>query len=109
MYPGTDTNRTSDQWFYLHKNTIFLVIILILKHILFRLTQKYLSPVMNCLICFMNWYSWGVIRSSYLIRTRLHRIRIVVKFYNHALRLGYGCIPMRYYASLVLFHNENSH
>ena len=109
MYPATDTNRTSDQWFYLHKNIIFLVIILILKHILFRLTQKYLSPVMNCLVCCMNWYSWGVIRSSYCIRTRSHRIRIVVKFYNHTLRLGYGYIPMRYYASLVLFYNENGH
>ena len=33
----------------------------------------------------MNWYSWDVIRSSHHIRTRSHRIRIVVKFYNHTL------------------------
>ena len=44
MYPATDTNTTSDQWSCLHKNIIFLVIILILKHVLFRLMQKYLIP-----------------------------------------------------------------
>ena len=48
MWLATDTNRTSDQWSYLHKSIIFLVNILILKHILFRLMQKYLSPVINC-------------------------------------------------------------
>ena len=58
MYPVTDTNRTSDQWFYLHKNIILLAIILILKHILFSLTQKYVSPVMNCLVCCMSLYSF---------------------------------------------------
>ena len=86
---------TSDQWPYLHKNIIFLVIILILKHVLFRLMQKYLSPVINYLLCRMNCYSWGVIRSSHPIRTRSHRIRIVVKFYNRTLRLRYGCIGCR--------------
>ena len=55
--PSTDTNMTSDQWFYPHKNIIFLVIILILKHVLFRLMQKYLSPVISCFLCCMNWYS----------------------------------------------------
>ena len=89
-------SHIADQWAYLHKNIIFLIIILILKHVLLRLMQKYLSPVINCLACCMNWYSWGVIRSSYRIRTRSHRIRIVVKFYNHTLLLRYGCIPMRY-------------
>ena len=49
-------NKTSDQWSCLHKN-IFLVIILILKNVLFKLMQKYLSPVINCLLCCMNWYS----------------------------------------------------
>ena len=44
---------------YLHKNIIFLVIILILKHALFRVMQKYLSPVISCLLCCMNWYSWS--------------------------------------------------
>ena len=58
MYQVTDTNTTSDQWFYLHKNIILLAIILILKHILFRLTQKYVSPVMNCLVCCMSLYSF---------------------------------------------------
>ena len=109
IYPVTDTNRTSDQWFYLHKNIILLAIILILKHILFRQTQNYVSPVMNCLVCCMSLYSFGVICSSYCIRTRSHQIGIVVKFYNHTLRVGYGYIPMRYYASLVLFYNENGH
>ena len=59
MWPSTDTNTTSDQWSYLHKNIIFLVIILILKHVLFRLMQKYLSPVINCLLCCMSLYSSG--------------------------------------------------
>ena len=86
---------TSAQWCYLHKNIIFLVIILILKHVLVRLMQKYLILVINCLLCCINWYSWDVIRSS-------HRIRMVVKFYNHTLRLRYGRIPMRYYPPLVL-------
>ena len=98
------TNTTSDQWSYLHKNIIFLVIILILKLVLLRLMQKYLIPVINCLLCCMNWYSWGVIRSSHRIRTRSHRIRIVVKFYNHTLRLRHGCILMLYYPPLVLFY-----
>ena len=66
---------------------ILLVIILILKHVLFRLMQKYLSPVINCLLCCMNWYSWGVIRKSHRIRTRSHRIRMVVKCYNHTVRM----------------------
>ena len=91
MYSSTDTNMTSDQWSYLHKTIMFLVIILILKHILFRLMQKYLNLVINRLLCCMNWYSWGVIRSLHRIRTRSYRIRIVVKFYNHTLRLRYGC------------------
>ena len=50
---------TSDQWSYLHKNIIFLVITLILKHVLFRLMQKYLSPIINCLLCSISWYSFG--------------------------------------------------
>ena len=69
---------TSDQRSYLHKNIIFLVITLILKHAPFILKQKYLIHVTNCLLRCMNWYSWGVIRSSHCIRTRSHRIRIVV-------------------------------
>ena len=92
---STHTNTTSDQWSYLHKSIIFLVIILSLEHVLFRLIQKDLIPVINCPLCCMNWYSWGVIRSSHRICTRLHRIRIVVKFYNHTLQLRYRCIPMR--------------
>ena len=102
MQPSTDTNMTSAQWCYLHNNIIFLVIILILKHVLVRLMQKYLILVINCLLCCMNWYSWGVIRSSHRIRTRSHCICIVVKFYNHTLRLRYGRIQMRYYPPLVL-------
>ena len=100
MYLSTDTNTTSDQWSYLHKIIIFLVIILILKHVLLRLIQKYLSLVINCLLCCMNW---GFIRSSHRTRRRSHRIRIVVKFYNHTFRLRYGCSPMRYYPPLMLF------
>ena len=86
--PSTDTNTTSDQWSYFHKNIISLVIILISKHVLFRMMQKYLRPVINCLLCCMNWYSWGVICSSKRIHTRSHRVRMVVKFYNHT--WGYG-------------------
>ena len=33
----------------------------------------------------MNWYFYGVISSSYRIGTRSHRVRMVVKFYNHTL------------------------
>ena len=102
-WPSTDTNMTSDRWSYLHENIIFLAIILILKHVLLRLMQKYLIPVINCLLCCMNWYSWGAVRSSHRIRTRSHRISMVVKFYNHTLGLRYGCIPMRYDPPLVLF------
>ena len=66
------------------KKTIFLVIILILKHALFRLMQKYPSLVINCLLCCMNCcYSWGVIRKSHRIYTCSHRI----KFYNYTLRM----------------------
>ena len=84
MYPSTDTNTTPDQWSYLHKSIIFPVIILILKHVLLRLMQKYLSPVINCLLCpgllcCMEWYSRDVTRSLPRIRTRSHRIRIAVK------------------------------
>ena len=93
---------TFAQWCYFHNNIIFLVIILILKHVLVRLMQKYLILVINCLLCCMNWYSWGVIRSSHRIRTRSHCIRTVVKFYNYTLRLRYGRIQMRYYPPLVL-------
>ena len=42
MLPSTDTNTTLDQWSYLYKNT-FCVIILILKHVLFRLMQNTLD------------------------------------------------------------------
>ena len=79
MYSAADTNTTSDERSYLHKNIIFLVIILISKHALFRLMQKYLIQVINCLLCCMNWYSWGVIHSSHRICTRSHRIRISCK------------------------------
>ena len=103
MKPSTDTNTTSVQWSYLHKNIIFLVITLILKHVLLTLMQKYFIPVINCLLCCMNWYSWSVIHSSHSIGTCSHRIRIIVKFYNHTLQLRYGYIPMQYYPPLVLF------
>ena len=35
-----DTIMTSGQWFYLHENGKFIVVILILKHVLFRLCRK---------------------------------------------------------------------
>ena len=70
--------------------------------------QKDLIPVISCPLCCMNWYSWGIIRSSHLNRTRLHRIRIVVKFYKHALRLRYGCIPMQYFPLWVLLEQKHS-
>ena len=74
----------------------FLVINFIFHHVLFRLMQKYLSPVINCLLWCINWYSWGVTRSS-------HPVRIVVKFYNHTLQLRHRCISTRYNPPLVLF------
>ena len=77
--------KTSNQWSYLHKNIIFLIIILILKHVLFRLMQKYPSQaVINCLLCCMNCcYSWGVIHKLHHIHTCSHRI----KFYHYTLRM----------------------
>ena len=110
MYPATDTNTTSDQWSYFHKNIIFLVIILILKHVLFRLMQKYLSPVIDCLLCCMNLYSWEVICSSHRIPTRSHRICIVVKFYNHT---GVAATVRMHYDAVSILHwcssDQNSH
>ena len=70
VYLPTDMNTTSNQWSYLHKN-IFFVIILISRHKLFRLIQKYISPMINnCLLCCMNWYASGVIRKTYCIHTQ---------------------------------------
>ena len=45
-----------------------VIIILISKHALFRMMQKYLRPVINCFLCCSYWYSWGVILqfASYL-------------------------------------------
>ena len=91
-----------DQWSYLHKSIIFLVI-LIFNHVLFRLMQKHLTLVINCLLFCTNWYSSDVIRSSYPIRTRSHRIRTVVKFYNYKLWLRNGCIWMRHYPPSAIF------
>ena len=54
MQPSTDTDMTSAQLCYLHNNIIFLVIILILKHVLVRLMHKYLILVINCLLCCMH-------------------------------------------------------
>ena len=87
---------------------IFLVNILILRHVLFRLIQKYLSPVINCLLCYMNWYSCCVIRSSHRIFTLSHRIRMAVKFYNDTLWLRYECIRCAIFLCRCL-SNENIH
>ena len=73
---STDTNMTPYQWSYFHKNIICLVIILISKHVVFRMMQKYLRPVINCLLCCLNWYSWVVICSSHRICIRSHRVRM---------------------------------
>ena len=73
MYLSTDTNTTSNQWSYLHKNIISLAISLILKHVLFRLMQKYLSPVINR----MNWYNAGIIGVSFAVRIVSVHVRIV--------------------------------
>ena len=94
MYLATDTNTTSDQWSCLHKNILFLVIILTLKHVLFGLMQKYLSLVINCLLCCMNWYSWGVIRKSHCIGTCLHRIH------------SYGCKILPYVAATIRMRSD---
>ena len=91
IHMSTDTSirmRRPINGLYLHKSIIFLAIILILKHVLLRLMQKYLSLIFRCLLCCMNWYSCGFIRSSHRIGTRLCRIRIVVKFYNHTFCYG---------------------
>ena len=41
---------------------------LILEDVLFtQVMQKDFDSIILCLLCFMNWYSWGVIRSLYRI------------------------------------------
>ena len=94
---------TSDRWSYLHKKHNISSYFLILKHVLLRLMKKYIIPVINCLLCCMNWYSWGVIRRSHRIRTRSNRIRIVVKFYNRTLRLRWG-----YFSLNDFWHSDAS-
>ena len=46
-------------WSYFHKNLISLVIMLISKHVLFRMMRKYLRLVIYFHLCCMDWYSWG--------------------------------------------------
>ena len=85
---------TSTQWCYLHNNIIFLVIILILKHVWVKLMQKYLILVINCLLCCMNWYSWGVIRSS-------HRILYTFALYSYSCK-----ILQPYVAATIRTHSD---
>ena len=73
MQRSTNTNMTSDQWSYLHKNVILLVIVLVLKHVLFRLMQQYLRPVINCLLCCMT----GILGVSFAVRIVSLHDRIV--------------------------------
>ena len=91
------TNTTSDQWPYLHKNLIFLVITSILKYVVFRLMQTCRSPVINFLLQgapnSLVFYDGsdltmhqlvGLPFSLHRIHTRSHRVRKVVKVYNRA-------------------------
>ena len=55
--------------------------------------QNNLIPVINCPLWCMNWYSWGILRSSLRIRTHLLHIRTVVKFTT--IRCGYGMDAFR--------------
>ena len=82
------------------KHNIF-VIILISRHILFRLIQKYISPMItNCLLCCMNCL---VLFAKHIVSIHSsHHICMVLKFYNHTLRLLWGYVPMRCYPPLVL-------
>ena len=79
------------------KTEHFSLFLLVLKYILFRLSKKTSSGISTVLLCCMNWYSWGIIRSSLRIHTYT-----VVKFYNHALRLSYGYISIQYFLRSVL-------
>ena len=65
-------------------------------------TQKNFDSIIFCVLCCMNWYSWGIISTSLRIRTHSLCIRTVVKFHNQTLRLQYGCIAMRYYPPRML-------
>ena len=58
--------------------------------------QKDLGPMIFYLLYCMNWDSSGITRSLLRIRAHSHRIRIVVKLYDHTLRLRYGCISTIY-------------
>ena len=96
MLPATEYVSGIQTMSYLHKKEIFIVTSLILGDVLFtRAMQKDFDSIILGLLCFMNWYSLRDIRILHCIRTRLHRIRTVVKFYNHTSGLRYGCRPMR--------------
>ena len=89
VYLPTDMNTMSNQWYYLHKNIIFFVIILISRHILFRLMQKYISPMItNCLSCCVNCL---VLLAKHIVSIHSsHHICMALKFYNHMLQLLWG-------------------
>ena len=76
---------------YLHKNIIiFLVIIFILKHVVFRLMQKYFSPLINCLLCF-------ILVVSFADRIVFVHVRIV----------SYGCKILQPYVEVtVRMHSD---
>ena len=95
MKPSTDTNMTSDQWSYLHKNIIFLVIILILRHVLFILIQKYLSPVINSLLCCMNRYSGGVNLKSCSCKILQPYVAAMVQMCSDAVFFSTGALLMK--------------
>ena len=80
-----------------------LIIILISKHALFRMMQIYLRPVINCFLCCMNWYSWGVILqfASYLYTFGSCSYGCKICYVTDAFLIG---ITLHWCSS-----NENSH
>ena len=102
MYPSTDTNVTSDHWSYLRKNIIFLAIILILKHVLFRLMQKYLSLVIICLLsvflrCHSQFtsYRYTFVSYSYSCKILQPYVAATVRMHSDAVLSSYGALLMK--------------
>ena len=94
-----------------HKNIISLVIILISKHVLFRMMQKYLRPVINCFFFLLHklvflWCHLQFESYPYTFASCSYGCKILQS--NHTMGLRYRCIPKWYYPPLVLFWRQQS-
>ena len=49
--------------------------------------QKYVSQVVNCLLCCMNWYSWGVILTSHTFASYSYSCKILQPYAAATVRM----------------------